>query len=144
MARWDLLASGFGALTVALIGMGCGPKMTTVGTPGEAAPRDAWSRGVYGYNRHCVGCHGEDGQGEDEAPPLIGEGAWPQTRDGRDGVFETAADAFVFIKANMPPMEPGNLGDDQYWVILHYLLKEHGRALPEALGPANAGGVKLR
>lgn len=144
MARWDVIASALGASAVLLAGVGCGPRMTTVGVSGDGIPRDAWSRGVYEYNRNCAGCHGEDGQGEDDAPPLIGEGAWPQTRDGRDMAFETAADAHAYVKENMPPMEAGELADGQYWVILHYVLQEHGRKLPTELSAENAANVTLR
>ncbi len=144
MARWQVFASALGASVVLLAGLGCGPQRVRVGASFDALPRDAWSRGVYEYNRNCAGCHGENGEGEDDAPPLIGKGAWPQTRDGRDAAFETAADAYAYVKENMPPMEAGELADGQYWVILHYVLKEHGRTLPEELSADNAASVKLR
>ena len=119
------------------------------------------------YYFHCMPCHGDRGQGltdewrevwvEDHQncwgrgchtgraqlaafyiprsiPAVIGS---PQAL----GVFDTAEDLFVFLRATQPPQRAGALTDDEYWALTNFLLHENGRALPdEGSGSDIAGG----
>lgn len=44
----------------------------------------------------------------------------------RKSKFHTAADVFQFVKANMPPKNPGSLTDEQYAAIMAFDLKANG------------------
>ena len=118
------------------------------------------------YYFHCMPCHGDRGQGltdewrevwvEDHQncwgrgchtgrsqlaafyiprtiPAVIGS---PQAL----GVFDTAEDLFVFLRATQPPQRPGALADEEYWALTSFLLHENGRPLPdEGSRPAQPG-----
>jgi cytochrome c len=124
----------------------CGPSQTTIAAA-EDEPADQWSRGVWLYGQHCAGCHGEEGEGGDDTPPLAGNGALPSApREGsaRRSRFDTAADVFTYVKSSMPQLDPGSLTDEQYWAVLAYALKAGGATLGEPpLGAHNAKRIHL-
>ena len=134
------------ALAGAMLTGGCGLKRGTYQPKVETETQ--WQRGVYLYSQNCAGCHGDDGEGDEDNPAIAGEGALaldPKWKDSERKVkFETAADVFEFVKAQMPPMEPGNLSDDKTWAILLYVLKQAQVETPEELTAENAASVKLR
>jgi cytochrome c len=109
---------------------------------------DQWARGVWLYSQSCANCHGENGEGDEDVPPLAGEGALPASpREGseRNGSFDTAADVFDYVKKAMPPLDPGSLSDEQYYAIVLYVMKQAGIEVPKGtLGRENAADVKLR
>ena len=135
-----LLWGAFAAL------LGCAPTKTTV-VGSDDVPQDQWSRGVYLYGQHCAGCHGDAGAGDEDTPPLVGEGALPvEPRAGseRSLPFRHAGDLFAFVKASMPPLDPAGVSDRDTWAILAMILKDNGVDVPDPLGPDNAARVPLR
>lgn len=124
----------------------CAPRRAPV-TASASLPEDAWSRGVWLYGQHCAGCHGDNGEGGDDAPPLAGQGALPRDpRPGSDRTtsFGSAADVFALVREQMPPMDPGSLSDEECWALMVYVLKQASIPAPAELGPTNAASVTLR
>jgi mono/diheme cytochrome c family protein len=109
----------------------------------EEAETDAFAlqaaRGATLYGRHCASCHGDSGQGSEEAPRLVGldQGALPEkppaSRAVRTVDFVTVADVASFAVANMPPGEGGSLSNAEYLAILAFDLKANGITLEEEL-----------
>ena len=134
------------ALGLAVVCCG-GPQTTTIS--GGDLPEDQWSRGVWLYGQHCASCHGEDGEGDEDAPPLSGEGSLPQQASWEDSPrtqgFDTAADVFAYVSEQMPPMEPGALKADDYWAIVFFTLKQAQIEVGEPpMTSDSAHNVKLR
>jgi len=120
-----------GALAITVCACGYDPPPEPA-VPGSSDPL---SYGNDVYEQNCIGCHGDKGQGkENEAPAVIGRGALPadppkgaKTRKGR---FEKAGDVATFIKAEMPPLNPGSLNDREALAVTLYLLREGGAKIP--------------
>src|SRR5262245_60631798 len=98
--RW----AGLSAIALGLW-CACGPMKTKI-VSGDDTPLTQSQRGMFTYGRNCAGCHGESGEGGEDVPALVGEGALP--RDPKEGAertkpFETAADVFAYAKETMPP-----------------------------------------
>ncbi len=115
---------------------------------GDDLPEDQWSRGVFLYGQSCAGCHGDNGEGDEETPAIAGDGALSSSAaegSERQATFDTAADVFAYVKSDMPPLAPGSLSDDEYWAIVHYVLKQAQIDLGvDTLGADNAASIKLR
>ena len=129
-----------------VVATGCAARKTTIASTDDV-PRDQWSRGVYLYGQHCARCHGEEGEGDGDAPPLVGDGALPlEPREGseRTQPFRTAGDLFSYVKDNMPPLEPESVNEADTWAILAVILKDNGVEAPDPLGPDSAESVALR
>ena len=81
---------------------------------------------------NCAKCHGDSGQGTEDAPRLVGleEGALPldppASRKVRKSRFVTVADVAEFAMANMPPKKAGTLTADEYLAVLAFDLKANG------------------
>ena len=134
--------------SLCLAAASCGGNQTTIASS-DGIPEDQWSRGVWLYGQHCANCHGEDGEGDEDAPPLSGEGSLPQKATWEDSPrthdFNTAADMFSYVSEQMPPMEPGTLKEDDYWAIIFYALKQAQVEVGEPpMDASNAKNVKLR
>lgn len=84
------------------------------------------------YAANCAKCHGDSGQGTDDAPRLVGlkQGALPidppASRKFRKSRFVTVADVAEFAMANMPPKKAGTLTADEYLAVLAFDLKANG------------------
>lgn len=118
-----------------LLLVGCGLPKTTI-SPGDDAPQDQWSRGVWLYGQQCAGCHGENGEGDEETPALAGEGALAK--------LGTAAELFAFAKENMPPLAPGSLSDEEYYAVTAYVLKQAEVKFDGDVTASTAGSISLR
>jgi cytochrome c len=146
-------------LTIVLLGIfvglaGCaygfGEHVVTTALPESSGPPlDQAGRGGEIFAETCAGCHGEQGEGIEGRPAVMGDKALP--RDPPDGAkartskFETALDVFTFIKSDMPPIAPGSLSDEQYWALVAFQLKTSGVKLGAGdLSEANAASMKLR
>jgi cytochrome c len=124
----------------------CTPPKTTLVSAEELSDigingDDQGARGVWLYGRHCAGCHGDDGAGDEDSPRIHGKGALPETpAEGaeRKASFRTARDVFGYVKASMPPMAPGSLKDDEYWAIVAYTLREAAMKPADPLSATNA------
>jgi len=92
------------------------------------------------YVENCAKCHGDAGEGDDKAPPVVGADAFPLApREGakRDVEFHTAADVFAWATTHMPPTNPGGLSTDEYLAIFAFDLTANGVKLEKPLdGPA--------
>ena len=122
------------------------PTKASAQAPRTAAEQVA--RGGERFAASCAKCHGDSGQGSDDAPPLVGTGALPlDPRPGqkRAAKFHTALDVAQFVTANMPPQasERAKLAPDDYWAILAFALQANGVALKEPVGPGNAASIVL-
>ena len=114
-----------------------------------AAASDQVAAGGQAFAQHCARCHGDAGQGTDEAPPVVGAGALPREprpwQTIRTRPFETALDVALFATENMPPKPEARakVEEDDYWAILAFALHANGIELEEPLGPTNARSIVL-
>jgi S-disulfanyl-L-cysteine oxidoreductase SoxD len=99
------------------------------------------------FGDHCAECHGESGQGTDNAPRLVGEGALPEEppeeRMFRTNDFNTAADVYAFANEYMPADDPDSVSDTQMVDILAFALSANGIELDEQLTLDNADEVVI-
>ena len=98
------------------------------------------------YGQKCAECHGPNGTGTKDAPPVVGSNALPaQPPAGhkRNMTFSTADDVAKFVKKTMPADSPGTLTDEEVYAILAFDLKANGVALDKKLDPTYAGTLKL-
>ena len=101
----------------------------------EPAPADTdlVAQGKILYADQCAGCHGDQGGGSSDAPPVIGPQALPlDPRPGqqRDIQFRTALDVLQWVQANMPPGDGGSLTDEQALAIVAFELSANGIEVP--------------
>jgi len=131
----------FVALIVFLGGCASTPPPTET-----AAPPDQLTFGEQVYAQNCSGCHGENGEGTEGRPALIGEKALPvdppEGATARKAQLKTAQDLFDFVKSDMPPMAPGSLSDEEYWAVVAFQLKGNGVGGKDVTA-ANAGSMAL-
>jgi thiosulfate dehydrogenase len=74
-------------------------------------------RGREIFQAQCTRCHGKDGLGTDDGPPLWGPGSF--TLGAGMARLRTAA---AFIRHNMPEHRPGSLTDQQAYDVAGYVL----------------------
>jgi mono/diheme cytochrome c family protein len=90
------------------------------------------------YQQACASCHGDFGEGFEDAPPLIGAGT--QIAD-----YRTAARLYNFISSEMPADEPGSLSSQQYYDVLAYLLDQNGlNPSGEPVNSSTAANIQLQ
>ena len=98
------------------------------------------------YVEKCARCHGDAGQGNAKAPPVVGKDVFPEKpRPGakRDVDFHTAADVFAWTAKNMPGGAPGSLSTEQYLAIFAFDLTANGVTLDKPLDAAAAQAIVL-
>ena len=79
--------------------------------------RDQAERGLSDYNAHCLDCHGEDLEGDAEAPPLRG-GQFLTNWDG-----QRVGDLYIRIRRDMPlNFEAGKLSPAMNAELVAYIL----------------------
>lgn len=107
-----------------------------------AVPRDVPSarRGVTVYARHCLSCHGQDGQGAPRLPPEVGYYVPPlwgeDSFNGGAGMGQIAY-AASYIRANMPigvDHENPVLSVQDAWDVAAYMIV-HPRPVAPARQP---------
>jgi len=117
-----------------------------------AAPATAGAqieRGAQLFAANCAKCHGDAGEGTEDAPKLVGEGALPldprPEQEVRTAKFRTALDVALFVTKEMPPKESARakLTPDDYWSILAFALDANNVSLTVPVGPDNAGTIVL-
>ena len=105
------------------------------------------ARGGELYGENCAKCHGDAGQGTENAPAVVGDDALPleppEERQVRTTEFHTALDMFVFADEYMPGDDPGSLPDQDMVDILAFALYANGVELDEPLSAANADSVVI-
>jgi mono/diheme cytochrome c family protein len=77
-------------------------------------------RGVALADEHCVMCHAANLRGSPGAPPIA----------GNEFLFiwstQSAASLFDYVKANMPPLDPGGLSDQEYADVVAAIFESSG------------------
>ena len=130
-----------------LFGCAKTPAATTTPTTEPATTITAQiDQGKALYGAKCANCHGDAGQGNDKAPPVVGKDAFPEKpRPGakRDVEFHTAADVFAWASKNMPAKAPGSLSTDEYLAIFAFDLTANGVKLDKPLDAAAAQAIVL-
>ncbi len=138
------------ALTASCAGAGA-PRPTaevasaTGSTEGQSAQI---AQGAKLYAKLCARCHGKNGEGKKDNPPVVGPDALP--RDPPKGAeiratkFDTAADVWEFVKRKMPLKKPGTLEDDEVSAVMAWNLAQNGRTVPDPLTKDNAKKIPLR
>lgn len=131
----------------ALVFAACSHDSAPVKEPAPADPLAAQiEQGKQLYVDNCAKCHGDAGQGSDQAPPVVGADAFPeQPREGakRDVEFHTAADVFAWATTHMPPTDPGGLSTDEYLAIFAFDLTANGVQLTAPLDGEAAAAIVL-
>jgi len=99
------------------------------------------------YGEYCAECHGDSGQGTEDAPAVVGPGALPEVppddRQFRTNNFNTAADIFVFADEYMPADGPEQVTDQELVDVLAFALYANGVELEEPLTLDNADEVVI-
>lgn len=142
------------ALLVAVLAVhtGCSSSDDGSGGDGDATGdgdartfEDQVADGSALYGTHCAHCHGDAGQGTEDGPQVVGEGALPldppEERMVRTTQFVTAADIFAFARENMPGDDPGALTTQEMVDVLAFALFANGVTLEEPLSTENAGDI---
>jgi mono/diheme cytochrome c family protein len=108
----------------------CSSSSPEAKAPVTFAEQVAQGQALFAAN--CAKCHGDSGEGTEDAPRLVGlaEGALPleppASREVRKSRFVTAADVAEFAMANMPPKKAGTLSADEYLAVIAFDLKANG------------------
>lgn len=137
------------AAAAGLVVVSCGspPYAEAAGTPATAEAQV--DRGGAVFAQRCAECHGDSGQGTEDAPRLVGlaQGALPldppPERRVRKTQFKTAMDVAQFVVANMPPGKRQKLSEPDAWAVLAFALTANGVELREPVGAHNASAIKL-
>ena len=139
-------------LVTVAVGLGCAtgaaPEPAKVETAAAAMTfEEQVALGGKAYGQHCASCHGNAGQGSDQAPAVVGPGALPKdppaTRKARKGQFRTAMDIAQFVVTTMPPPPRAKPSETEYWAILAFDLFANGVKSTQAVGPSNAAAIVI-
>jgi len=125
-------------LALSIAAMGCaGAKGAS--TAEIAKGRNVAATGALLYERNCQHCHGENGEGGDKAPAVLGRSTLQKSS------FTTAQDLFVFLADKMPADSPGSLDIGQYWNIVTFMVATMNKKIPDnRLSESNAEDVRIR
>ena len=129
------------ALSVSIAVAACGGGATPAATASKGAPPpppksldEQIAAGGSTFQSVCASCHGENGEGGDKAPRLIG----PKGLDA----YKSAQETFTYIKEHMPPDAPGSLHEQDYWNVTAFLVKKNDLPVTDILSPETAAAVK--
>lgn len=81
---------------------------------------DQAKRGADRYTDTCASCHGDNLEGEGQAPPLMGK----EFTDNWNK--QTVGDLFDIVKGTMPADKPGSLTRQQNSEVLAYIFQKNG------------------
>ncbi|HZT06482.1 MAG TPA: c-type cytochrome [Chloroflexota bacterium] len=105
--------------------------------PLRAAQAGQAAAGRAVFQEICANCHGESGEGIDDAPAVIGPG-------NALADYRTAGRLFNFISSEMPDDDPGSLTQQQYYDVLAYLLDQNGwNPTGSAIDASTVGSIPL-
>ena len=126
----------------------CSSSSPAAKPPATFAAQVAHGRTLYAEN--CAKCHGDSGEGTDDAPRIVGlkQGALPldppASRKFRKSRFVTVADVAEFAMEYMPPKQAGTLTNEEYLAVIAFDLKANGIDLgQEPLTMAKAKTLKI-
>ena len=97
---------------------------------------DQAKRGEDLYAKFCASCHGDELEGDGQAPPLTGSeftGNW--NKQIVDTLFE-------IVKTSMPADMPGSLSRPQHADILSYIFQKNGFPAGKTELPPDAESLK--
>ena len=90
------------------------------------------------FRQICASCHGDQGEGIEDAPPIIGAG-------NALSDYRTAARLYNFISSEMPNDDPGSLSSQEYYDVLAYLLDQNGmNPSGQAVNSSTAANIPLQ
>ena len=124
-------------VTTFVVVTACGSSAEPMRPPATWNDQVAAGQRLFGAN--CAKCHGDAGQGTEDAPRVVGlrEGALPldppASRKLRKNRFVTVGDVADFVVANMPPKKAGTLSTEEYLAILAFDVHANGIDLPAPL-----------
>ncbi|MDR7556045.1 MAG: c-type cytochrome [Armatimonadota bacterium] len=126
-----------GLAMLMVLGLPLGRGRPAAGGPALVVQTEQVVRGREIFAMQCSRCHGDQGQGTEDGPRLIGPGT------GLRG-YQTAQRLFEFVRSEMPASAPGSLQVQEYWDVLAFIL-DANRLLPPGatLGPENAPDIRL-
>jgi mono/diheme cytochrome c family protein len=94
-------------------------------------------RGKASYTHSCETCHGSElDNGDFGGPPLRGASFHSHWDSGSAGAL------FAYLKATMPPDNPGGLNDSTYADILAFVLQGNGYPAGDAELPSDADALQ--
>ncbi len=96
--------------------------LVAMALPVQAQTAAQATAGQSAYVQNCAGCHGQNLDDGQFAPPVKGT-AFTAQWGGK-----TAGDLFTYISTKMPPSNAGALGDATYLEITAFLLQSNGVA----------------
>ena len=97
---------------------------------------DQAKRGADAYTKSCASCHGDQLEGEGQAPALTGSeftGNWNK---------QTVDDLFEIVKSTMPGDKPGTLSRAVNADILSYIFQTNGYPAGKSELPTDAESLK--
>lgn len=131
------LAGAVGAAALAIFPALVRPaQQTTTSVWDGVYTAEQAKRGAEVYGTACASCHGDQLEGQGQAPPLRGSdftGKWD--KQAADDLFET-------MKASMPADQPGSLTREQNADVLAYLFQANRFPAGKTELPADAEGLK--
>ena len=93
-------------------------------------------QGKIQFGQNCARCHGPELEGSQFGPPLKGE-----TFEVR-WAGKPLADLFYYIRANMPPANPGSIGNHDLAMLLSFILQQMGVSAGEQPLPDSYEGLQ--
>jgi cytochrome c len=124
-------------LLAGALALGCGGvKGATEVEMGNG--RNQAGTGALIYERSCQSCHGDHGQGSENAPAVLGKKRLAKR-------FKNAQKLWDYVAKEMPKDDPGSLDIGQYWNVVTFLVATTGQNIPdERLSESNADTVHLK
>lgn len=134
-----LSACVFGATVLADEGPGLGVPVDaatlanidyTIMPNGDGLPAGAGTaeEGAAVYLRHCIACHGEEGEGSVNDRLVGGHGSLDSDRPVKTigSYWPYATTVFDYVRRAMPLQQPGILSADETYAVTAYLLYLNG------------------
>lgn len=110
----------------------------------EPTPTDEAERamvGQRGYVRNCANCHGRDGRGWDQYPPLATAGGVAAAPGGREYLIDLTLYGLASPRWGAPMPAMGHLHDVEAAAILNYVAETFGGLAPAPpIEPAEVAG----
>lgn len=99
--------------------------------PSASAEFEWREAGALGYARNCRNCHGDDGRGWDQYPPVVTAGAFAALPAGREFLIDAMLYGLASDRwgAPMPPM--GHMQDVEIAAVLNHIAGRFGGRVPE-------------
>ena len=137
MRIFALSALGAAVLAISPILVRSAPQsQTTISVWDGVFTGEQAKRGAAVYAKACASCHGDQMEGEGQAPPLSGSdftSKWDK---------QVVDDLFEIVKTSMPADEPGSLTPAQNADILAYIIQVNKFPAGKTELPSDADGLK--